>query len=81
MEFKDINHYYSYKLFTYLGKDKHFPGFNGKLAHVSFVSGDGAFRKSTDYNHPLDVFRFEKGQATLLPKIDVTKPKIEDKKA
>lgn len=52
MEFKNANHYLADKLYAYVGKDAHFPGWSGRIAHVAFNVGDGSFKKGTDYTHP-----------------------------
>jgi len=49
------------------------------MAYVSFNAGEGASKKGTDFTHPTDVFRFEKGTSNLLPKVDPTKPVKEEK--
>jgi hypothetical protein len=39
-----------------VGRDKFFPGWNGKLAYVNFNVGKGAFRNAKDFTHPNDAF-------------------------
>ena len=68
IEYNNVNHYYSPKFYIFTGKDKQFPGFNGKLGYVNFVLGDGAFRKTPDFKHPLDVFGLTEGEVNLFKK-------------
>ena len=61
LEYPNANHYLASEFFIYLGKDTHFPGFNGKIANVQFNAGEGAFKKGNDFTDPKDVFGFKAG--------------------
>ncbi|CAD8140693.1 unnamed protein product [Paramecium octaurelia] len=74
IEYNNVNHYYTPYFYTFVGKDKQFPGFNGKIGYVNFALGSGTFRKTPDFKHPNDVFGFDKGESTLLKKPDSKKP-------
>lgn len=63
--FSDVNHFYAPAFHVYIGKDKHFPGFNGKMAYVGFNIGRKAYLKEIDFTHPQDIFGFEKGLEKL----------------
>lgn len=73
MEYNNVNHYYAPKFYTFVGKDMHFPGLNGKLGYVNFNLGDGTFRKVPDFKHPNDIFGLQKGEANILKKPDTKK--------
>lgn len=75
LEYPNTNHYLASEFFIYLGKDTHFPGFNGKIAHVQFNAGEGAFKKGNDFSDPKDVFGFKAG----LDKFGKDEPKEEPK--
>lgn len=74
IEYNNVNHYYAPYFYTFIGKDKQFPGFNGKIGFVNFVVGSGAFRGTPDFKHPDDVFGLNKGEAALLKKPESKKP-------
>lgn len=61
LDFKNINHYFTSTFYVFAGKDNQFPGFNGQVAYISFNAGEGAYKKGTDFTHPTDIFRVEKG--------------------
>lgn len=48
-----------------MGRDPHFPGFNGKIAYVNFNLGKGSFRKGNNFAHDDDVFGFAVGSKEL----------------
>lgn len=66
--YDNANHYYAPEFFVFVGKDKHFPGFNGKIAYVSFNAGEGSFKKGTDFTHDKDTFGFNAGIEKLVKK-------------
>ena len=47
------------EFYVYVGKDAHFPGFNGAIAYVSFNLGEGIFRKSDYDKHEKDAFQYK----------------------
>ena len=49
-----------------MGKDKFYPGLNGKIGYVSFNTGQGSFTKNLD--HKDDVFGLKAGLTSLAPK-------------
>lgn len=57
--YEAINHYFAPEFFIYVGRDKHFPGFNGQLGLVNFNAGDGAFKKNNDVKDKKNIFGFE----------------------
>ena len=79
IEFKNVNHYFASKYVVFVGKDVQFPGFSGKVAFVSFNTGEGASKKGNDFTHPTDVFRFDKGKQNLFPKVDPSKPTVDER--
>lgn len=79
LEFKNINHYFTSTFYVFAGKDNHYPGFNGKVAYTSFNAGEGAYRRGTDFAHPSDIFRMDKGTSNLFPKGDPSKPAVDEK--
>lgn len=79
IEYLNVNHYYAARYFVYSGKDQHFPGFIGKLSHVNFVLGNGAFRGRPDFRHPDDVFGFHIGESDFYKK-PLPKPEPETDK-
>jgi hypothetical protein len=65
LTYEKINHYYTPEFFVYVGRDKHFPGFNGKIGFVNFNAGAGAFVKGSNYDQEKDVFGFKAGLEAL----------------
>lgn len=65
LNFANINHYFAAKFHVFVGRDAHFPGFNGKLAYVNFNIGGGAFRKGNDFTRDDDAFGFAIGGKEL----------------
>jgi len=66
LEYNNVNHYFASTFYIYVGKDMHFPGFNGKIGFVNFNIGDGAFKKMPDFKHPNDIFGLLKGEENIL---------------
>lgn len=72
LNYDKINHYLVPEFFVFVGKDKHFPGFNGKIGHANFNIGLGAFKKGSNYEHPADAFGYKIGLETLVQKKPTT---------
>lgn len=64
-----MNHYYTPQFHTYVGKDEHFPGFNGKIAYVNFVLGTGSYRNKPDFIIKDDLFGYDVGDTNLIKKV------------
>ena len=56
------------RLFYYSRKRSILKGWNGKLAYISFNTGEGAFRTGTDCADPKDAFGFGSGDKALINK-------------
>lgn len=39
LNWDDINHYLAFNLYLFVGRDKHFPGHNGKIGYFNFNAG------------------------------------------
>lgn len=59
LTYEKINHYFTPEFFVYVGKDKHFPGFNGQIGQVNFNLGTGSFLKGKDYKDDKNIFGFD----------------------
>jgi len=58
LTYEKTNHYLVPEFYIFVGRDKHFPGLNGKLGFVNFNVGKGAFRKGNDFVDSKDAFGF-----------------------
>ncbi|CAD8058815.1 unnamed protein product [Paramecium sonneborni] len=68
LECTNVNHYFTPQFHTYVGKDEHFPGFNGKIAYVNFVLGSGSYRNKPDFIIKDDLFGYDVGDINLIKK-------------
>lgn len=59
LTYERTNHYLAPEFFIYVGRDKHFPGFNGQLGMINFNAGDGAFREKNDVKSKDNTFGFD----------------------
>ncbi|CAD8135923.1 unnamed protein product [Paramecium octaurelia] len=78
MEFKDVRHYYASKIYFYLGQDKFYPPFNGKVQGFMLNFFDGSYRTSSyDYTFgyfPRPVYEYDDSKE-LIPSEPVEKKK------
>ncbi|CAD8138988.1 unnamed protein product [Paramecium pentaurelia] len=78
MEFKDVRHYYASKIYFYLGQDKFYPPFNGKVQGFMLNFFDGSYRTSSyDYTFgyfPRPVYEYDDSKE-LIPSEPVQKKK------
>lgn len=58
LSYENTNHYFVPEFYVFVGRDKHFPGFNGKIGYVNFNIGTGAFRKGNNFVADKDIFGF-----------------------
>ncbi|CAD8054740.1 unnamed protein product [Paramecium sonneborni] len=78
MEFKDVRHYYAGKIYFYLGQDKFYPPFNGKVQGFMLNFFDGSYRTSNyDYTFgyfPRPVYEYDDSKE-LIPSEPIQKKK------
>lgn len=78
-KYDNVHHYLVPQFYIFIGRDKHFPGFSGKLGLVSFHMGPGAFEKDLKFKEKSgDAFNFNKAIDVIFkkdePKIDAGEP-------
>lgn len=78
LNYDNVNHYYASRFWLYYARDRHFPGFNGKIAYFQFNAGDGSFRKGNDYVHPNDIWGYGAGNDEFLKEKPRPKPQDRD---
>lgn len=59
--YDNVNHYLAAEFIIFIGRDKHFKGFSGKLGFINFNIGNGAYSKDGFKEHPKDAFGFKSG--------------------
>ncbi|CAK60359.1 unnamed protein product (macronuclear) [Paramecium tetraurelia] len=78
IEFKDVRHYFASKIYFYLGQDKFYPPFNGKVQGFMLNFFDGSYRTSSyDYTFgyfPRPVYEYDDSKE-LIPSEPVEKKK------
>ncbi|CAK94783.1 unnamed protein product (macronuclear) [Paramecium tetraurelia] len=78
IEFKDVRHYFASKIYFYLGQDKFYPPFNGKVQGFMLNFFDGSYRTSSyDYTFgyfPRPVYEYDDSKE-LIPSEPVVKQK------
>jgi hypothetical protein len=59
--FKNINHYLPNHIYMWVGRDKWHSTYSGRIAHLVFNGGKGAFRRD-DYGVKKDPFNYQLGR-------------------